>query len=87
MVQLHCTYIKIDFIHPLHSLLKPHVPFWIPMYKLFHVFRFCLYIVFIAESILLYRVVTNSLKAPRHLIVHDNLKTFTKDGERSVQNL
>ena len=35
-----------------------------------------------------YRVVTTSrLKAPRHLVVHDNLRTFTKYSERSVQNL
>ena len=35
-----------------------------------------------------YRVVTTSRpKAPRHLVVHDNLKTFTKYSERSVQNL
>ena len=31
------------------------------------------------------RVVTTSrLKAPRHLVVHDNLKTFTKYSKRSV---
>ena len=35
-----------------------------------------------------YRVVTTSLlKAPRHLVVHDNLKTSKKYSERSVQNL
>ena len=37
-----------------------------------------------------YRVVTTSrLKAPRHLVVlvHNNLKTFTKYSERSVHNL
>ena len=40
------------------------------------------------ESYSTYRVVTTSrLKAPRHLVVHDNLKTFTKHSERSVQNL
>ena len=31
-----------------------------------------------------YRVFTTSrFKATRHLVVHDNLKTFTKFGERS----
>ena len=35
-----------------------------------------------------YRGVTTSrLKAPIPLVVHDNLKTFTKYSERSVQNL
>ena len=34
-----------------------------------------------------YRVFTSSrLKAPRHLVEHDNLKTFTKYSERAVQN-
>ena len=28
-----------------------------------------------------------SLKVPRHLIVHDNLRTITKYSARSVQNL
>ena len=35
-----------------------------------------------------YRVVTTSrLKAPRRLVVHDNLKSFTKYSKRSVHNL
>ena len=35
-----------------------------------------------------YRVVSTSrLKAPRHLVVHDNLKAFTKYSERSVHHL
>ena len=29
----------------------------------------------------------NPFKAPRHLVVHDNLQTVTKYIERSVQNL
>ena len=34
-----------------------------------------------------YRVVnTSRLEAPRHLVVHDNLRTFIKYSERSVQN-
>ena len=36
----------------------------------------------------IYRVVSTSrLEDPRHLVVHDNLKTFTEYSERSVQNL
>ena len=35
-----------------------------------------------------FRVVTTSrLKAPRPLVVHDNLKTFTKYSEHSLHNL
>ena len=35
-----------------------------------------------------YRAVTISrLKTPRHLVLNDNLKTFTKYSERSVENL
>ena len=42
----------------------------------------------LSESTTTYRVVTASrLKAPRPLVVHDNLKTFTKYSECSVQNL
>ena len=42
---------------------------------------------FISESIYsTYRVVTTSRqKVPRHLVVHDNLKKFTKYSERSVE--
>ena len=32
-------------------------------------------------------VTTNGLKAPRHLVVHDNLNTFTKYSESSLQPL
>ena len=44
--------------------------------------------IIVAREYRTYRVVTTScLKAPRHLVVHNNLKTFTKYSERSVQNI
>ena len=43
--------------------------------------------IFLVREYSTYRVVTTSrLKAPGHLVVHDNLKTFTKYNERSAQN-
>ena len=42
----------------------------------------------VAREYSTYRMVTTSrLKAPIHLVVHENLKTFTKYSELSVEKL
>ena len=42
----------------------------------------------VAREYSAYRVVTTSrLKAASHLVIHDNLRTFTKYSESCVQNL
>ena len=46
------------------------------------------YIHTVTREYSIYRVVTTSrLKAPIHLVVHDNLKTYTKYSKSSVENL
>ena len=71
--QIYVHISKIDWVRELTSSLQSNITdgIYITLYYLPSTYRV---------------VLTSRLKVPRHLVVHDNLKTFTKYSERSVQN-